>query len=70
MASSGSLTVPQPFPQPGRKGGFRPGDRFREVGGEGLPDRFVRKERHRLVKEDAVDPGIVPRLRFFPIDGG
>lgn len=31
------FNCPQPFPQPGRKGGFRPGDRFREVGGEGLP---------------------------------
>ena len=28
------FNCPQPFPQPGRKGGFRPGDRFREVGGE------------------------------------
>ena len=35
-----------------------------------MPDRFARKERHRLVKQEAVDPGIVPRLRFFPINGG
>ena len=31
------FNCPQPFPQSGREGGFRPGDRFREVGGEGMP---------------------------------